>query len=168
MRNDSIVIRVPVKLVRRNGRKLVFTPDGIAPPRMNPEPDDFIISAVLRAHLWNKALENGKARSVAELARKEGMNESYLARVLRLCLLAPDIKQSILDGHHPKGLRLIDMLKPFPLMWDEQRRWFGFVGYAETDENLVKRSKVSSSSASSPKSRAGASSSNSNSEIVMS
>lgn len=151
MTNGGIVIRVPVKLVRRNGRKLVFTPDGIAPPRMNPEPDDFIISAVLRAHLWNKALENGKARSVAELARKEGLNESYLARVLRLCLLAPDIKQSVLDGHHPKGLRLIDMLKPFPLMWDEQRKWFGFSGYADADEDLLKRSKVSSSSASSPK-----------------
>lgn len=151
MTSDGLVIRVPVKLVRRNGRKLVFTPDGIAPPRMNPEPDDFIISAVLRAHLWNKALEGGKVRSVAELARKEGLNESYLARVLRLCLLAPDIKQSILDGHHPKGLRLIDMLKPFPLMWDEQRKWFGFSRYADADDDLLKRSKVSSSSASSPK-----------------
>ena len=126
MKDDGLVIRVPVKLVRKSGRKLIFMPDGTAPVRPDPEPDDFIIKAVLRAYMWNKMLETGKARSVAALAGKEGMNESYLARVLRLCLLAPDIKQSILDGHHPKGLRLIDMLKPFPPLWHEQRPWFGF------------------------------------------
>ncbi len=126
MKDNDLIIRVPVKLVRRNGRKLIFMPDGTAPVRLDPEPDDFIIKAVLRAYRWNHMLENGKARNVAELAKKESMNESYLARVLRLNLLAPDIKQAILDGHHPKGLRLIDMLKPFPLLWHEQRKWFGF------------------------------------------
>jgi hypothetical protein len=126
MKGSDLIIRVPVKLVRRNGRKLVFMPDGTAPVRLDPEPDDFIIKALLRAHQWNKMLETGKVRNATELAKNENINESYLARVLRLCLLAPDIKQSILDGHHPKGLRLIDMLKPFPLLWHEQRPWFDF------------------------------------------
>ncbi len=126
MKNADLVIRIPIKLVRKSGRKLIFMPDGTAPVRLDPEPDDFIIKAVLRAHMWNKMLETGKARSTMELAEKENINPSYLARVMRLNLLAPDIRQAILDGHHPKGLRLVDMLKPFPLIWGEQRKWFGF------------------------------------------
>jgi hypothetical protein len=126
MKNADLVIRIPVKLVRKSGRKLIFMPDGTAPVRLDPEPDDFIIKAVLRAHMWNKMLETGKARSAMELAEKENINPSYLARVMRLNLLAPDIRQAILDGYHPNGLRLVDMLKPFPLIWGEQRKWFGF------------------------------------------
>jgi hypothetical protein len=40
-------------------------------------------------------------------------------RVLRLTLLAPDIVEAILDGRQPEGMRLEDMLKGFPLEWDE-------------------------------------------------
>lgn len=123
---DDLTVRIPVKLVRRGGRKLIFSPDGSAPVRIVPEPDDTIIAALLRAHVWNKALKEGKAASATDLAKKEGINGSYMARVMRLNLLAPDIKRDILDGNHPKGLRLIDMLKPFPLVWVEQRKWFRF------------------------------------------
>lgn len=124
--SDNLTIRIPVKLVRRGGRKLIFSPDGSAPARIAPEPDDTIIAALLRAHVWNKTLKEGKAASATDLAKREGINGSYMARVMRLNLLAPDIKRDILDGNHPKGLRLIDMLKPFPLIWAEQRKWFRF------------------------------------------
>ncbi len=124
--SDNLTIRIPVKLVRRGGRKLIFSPDGSAPARIAPEPDDTIIAALLRAYVWNNALKEGKAASATDLAKREGINGSYMARVMRLNLLAPDIKRDILDGNHPKGLRLIDMLKPFPLVWEEQRKWFGF------------------------------------------
>ena len=126
MIDSDLTIRVPMKFVRKGGRKLIFMPDGTAPAKMTAEPDDIIIAALLRAHMWNKALEDGKAKSATDLANKEGVNGSYMARVMRLCLLAPDIKSDILDGNHPKGLRLIDMLKPFPLVWEDQRKWFGF------------------------------------------
>ena len=43
-------------------------------------------------------LEGGEYGSIEELARAEKINPSYLARVLRLTLLAPEITESILDG----------------------------------------------------------------------
>lgn len=125
-KDGGIVIRVPIKFSRKGGRKLIFSPDGTALAHADPEPDDTIIKALLRAHRWNRMLETGKAASIAELSRLESINQSYLARVVRLTLLAPDIKRTILEGRQPKSLRLIDVLKPFPMLWDEQRKWFGF------------------------------------------
>lgn len=126
-RSSEIVIHVPVRFTRRGGRRLIFTPDSAPLHCVDPEHDDTIIKALLRAHRWNRMLENGKASSITQLAHQERINSSYLARVLRLTLLAPDITSAILDGRQPKGLRLIDILKPFPMLWDEQKKWFGFI-----------------------------------------
>ena len=122
----SIVVRVPVKLLRKQGRKLIYMPDGKAPVQPELEADGFLVQALLRAHQWNRMLESGKATSISGLAEKEKISQTYLARVLRLNLLAPDIKEAILDGHNPRKLRVADMFKPFPLVWQEQREWFGF------------------------------------------
>ena len=51
------------------------------------------------------------------------VSQSYVSRVLRLTLLAPDIVEAILDGRQPEGLRLEDMLNEFPAVWVKQRDW---------------------------------------------
>ena len=79
-----------------------------------------------KAKCWQRLLEEGEYLSIAELAKAEKINDSYLSRVLRLALLAPDIIEVILDGQHPKGLKLTDLLKPFPMEWHRQREKFGF------------------------------------------
>jgi hypothetical protein len=43
-------------------------------------------------------LENGTHATIAEIAVAEKINESYVGRVLRLTLLAPDIVEAILGG----------------------------------------------------------------------
>jgi len=59
--------------------------------------------------------------SIQDIAAAEWINPSYLARVLRLTLLAPDITQAILDGQHdPQTITLDRLLKPFPATWDDQ------------------------------------------------
>jgi hypothetical protein len=79
-----------------------------------------------RHKCWRRLLEEGEVLSIAELAKAEKINDSYLSRVLRLTLLAPDIIEAILDGRHPKGVKLTDLLKPFPMEWHRQREKFGF------------------------------------------
>jgi hypothetical protein len=66
-------------------------------------------------------LETGRYGSAAELAKAENVNDSYLSRILRLTLLAPDVVEAILDGRQPKTLELKSLLEPLPLVWDEQR-----------------------------------------------
>ncbi len=50
------------------------------------------------------------------------MHHAYVAKLLRLTLLAPDIIEAVLDGRLPKGVRLQDLVRPLPSRWEEQRR----------------------------------------------
>ncbi|MEO5350634.1 MAG: hypothetical protein H7836_13455 [Magnetococcus sp. YQC-3] len=64
--------------------------------------------------------------SVQELAAKENIDPSYLARHLRLAFLAPDIVEAVLFGEHPEGLTLGMLMVALPMAWEEQRAMLGF------------------------------------------
>ena len=53
--------------------------------------------------------------------RAKGVAPSYVSRLLRLTLLAPEIVEAILDGRQPAELQLDDLLEGFPLEWVLQR-----------------------------------------------
>ncbi len=123
----TIKVFVPMTFQRRGGRKLIIAPDGMNDwVQPQPKQDNTLIKAIARARRWQRMLEAGKVPSTRLLAEKEKINPSYLARIMRLALLAPDIIETILDGRQPKGLALADLLKPFPVEWDKQRVLFGF------------------------------------------
>ena len=61
--------------------------------------------------------------SSAVNTRAEGINPSYVSRILRLTLLTPDIVESVLDGRRPPTLTLGRLMKPYPLEWERQRKW---------------------------------------------
>jgi len=63
----------------------------------------------------------GPDRSDARTATaRRQIASSYLTRVLRLALLAPDIVEAILDGRHPPELTIARLLEPFGFHWHEQ------------------------------------------------
>ncbi len=64
------------------------------------------MKALARAHRWLSLPEGGEYGSIEELARAERINPSYLARALRLTLLAPEIVESVLNGHDPDQITL--------------------------------------------------------------
>jgi hypothetical protein len=117
----TLMVRVPLSLRSRGGRKLVVTPEGAtwAPPRARI--DSTITNALARAFRWRKLLETGVHGTIAEIAAAEGINPTYVGRLLRLTLLAPDIVEAILDGRQPASLQLADLLKGFPVEWERQR-----------------------------------------------
>jgi hypothetical protein len=61
-----------------------------------------------------------KYPSITELAKAEGVNQSYACRMLRLSLLAPSIVTAILDGRHDSDVMLKQVMKPLPVRWHEQ------------------------------------------------
>jgi hypothetical protein len=83
--------------------------------------DNAIARALGRAHRWKAMLESGEYGSVTALAQAEKINSSYLCRVLRLTLLAPDIIEAMLDGQHTDRFQLSDLLRPRPVIWNAQR-----------------------------------------------
>lgn len=117
----TLTVRVPLTLRKRGGRKQVLAPEGACWGQPRPRVDNTMVKAIARAYRWKRLMETGQFASVTELAEAEKINQSYLCRVLRLTLLAPDIVEAILDGRQPAGLQMDVLLKPVPLDWAAQR-----------------------------------------------
>jgi hypothetical protein len=123
----TMVVSIPVAFAQRGGRKQIIVPGGTDPwMASNSAPNNAIVAALAKSHYWRSLLESQEFASSADLARAAKVNESYLCRVLRLTLLAPEITIAILDGRQPSTLELNDLLKAFPLDWQAQRKLWGF------------------------------------------
>ncbi len=66
-------------------------------------------------------LETGEAGSLREIAEKEGVDTSYVSRMVNLTTLAPDIVAAILDERVPARLTLVELAVDPPWNWGEQR-----------------------------------------------
>ena len=118
---DTLTIRIPMRLQRRGGPKLIMTPEGAVAPAPKPRRDETLVKALVRAHRWRRRIESGKAKSITDLAEHEGVTVAYVCRLLPLTCLAPDIVEAVLDARQPKGLRLVEMLGNVSMRWEEQR-----------------------------------------------
>ncbi len=123
---ETLTLRIPMRFQRHGGRKLIIAPDGEADWVLAPTgPDNTLIRALGRAHRWKRLIENDTYGSIKELATAEKVNDSYVGRILRLTLLAPDIVEAILNGRQPKILQLKDLMRHVPTEWAKQRRSIG-------------------------------------------
>jgi hypothetical protein len=119
----TLVVRIPMRFQRRGGRKRIVAPDGseIA-PSSKPHPDSTLLKALARAWRWQRMLDDGVYASVSEIGDAENISKSYVSRILRLALLAPDIVEAILAGRTDQALMLEQLERPLPASWEEQRR----------------------------------------------
>lgn len=118
---QTLTVRLPITLRKRGGRKAIVTPDGSsawAPPRARV--DSTMVKALARAFRWRNLLETGVYGTVAEVAAAEKINPSYVSRVLRLTLLAPNLVEVILDGRQSPEMKLVMLMHPFAVEWREQ------------------------------------------------
>ena len=114
---DTVTLHVPFRVVKRSGCKEMQLPDGAVQPRRT---DSALVKALARAFRWKRMLESGEFATIAELAEREGIAPSYMTRILRLTLLAPDIVEAILAGKQGSDVTLAQVLEPFPVEWGQQ------------------------------------------------
>src|SRR5215470_12563636 len=100
--DETQIVSVPIAL-RRSGREIKMLIDGTA-PFATAKPDARLIKLLIRARRFNAALVGSDGMPFAELVKREGVSPSYFTRLVRLCYLAPDITQAILDGRQPPDL----------------------------------------------------------------
>ena len=110
---------------------MVHCPDRLAPdgseltPPTKPQPDGVLVKALARAWRWQKLLDRGVYSSVTEIAEAERISKSYVSRILRLALLAPDLVEAILGGWADQRVMLERLERPLPVGWEEQRSAWG-------------------------------------------
>jgi hypothetical protein len=96
---STLVVRIPMRFQRRGGRKRIVAPNGSAiVPASKPQPDGTLVKALARAWRWQRLLDSGVYASVSDIGDAENISKSYVSRILRLALLAPDIVEGILAG----------------------------------------------------------------------
>ncbi len=122
---ETVTLHVPLRLVKRGGRKEMQLPESYAQPR---KPDTTLLKALARAFRWKRMLESGEFATIAELARGEDIAQSYVARLLQLTNLAPDIVDAILDGRINCNRTAEMSRQSLPADWEVQRKISDMVG----------------------------------------
>ena len=117
----TVTVEIPFTIRKRGGRKQIITPDGASgwvSPRARI--DNTMIKAIARGFRWRKLLETGVYGTLEEIAAAEKINPSYVSRLLRTTLLAPEVVEAILDGRQPADMTLALLMQPFGVLWAEQ------------------------------------------------
>ena len=124
--DGRITLSVPIQIKRRSGRKQMTLPNGQSGrPGKLLRPWDVAATplqlALARGHRWLAMLESGKVKNLTEIAALEGVDNSYVSRMVNLTTLAPDLVEAILEDALPDHLTLFDLAVDPPALWEEQR-----------------------------------------------
>jgi hypothetical protein len=108
--------------IRTRGRQIKLVLPGSAHGVVTGAPDKALLRALVRAHRWFDLLKFGQAESIAAIAAAEQLTGAYVARVIRLAFLSPDLVERILDGRHPPEVTTdrLTLRMEMPLAWSEQ------------------------------------------------
>ena len=117
-------LSIPARLKRTGKEMRIIIDDGSEPAA----PDTGLVRLLIRANAIRDQLLDDRSLTFEDIAKSEGIVPSYVTRLFRLTILAPDIVSAILQGRHPPELtarRLMDDTR-LPLDWNEQRQALGF------------------------------------------
>lgn|SRR5487761_2104625 len=119
---------VPLAIKRRHYSKVLVPPPGASSARIQSSFDLPLIRTLGKAFYWQRLLDSGEVANATEIARRFKLEPGWVAEVLRMTMLAPDIVQAIIDGRQPRNLNLHAVRgrqAEVPLDWEEQRELLG-------------------------------------------
>lgn len=135
--SENRVTFVPLSIKRRHRRTLLIAPpEGAeadmprAGPQSTPSFDLPLIRTLGKAFYWQRLLDSGEVPTITALAHQLNLEPGWVAEVVRMTRLAPDIVQAVLSGTQPRHLNLHALRGRQAVVaqdWMEQRRLFGFV-----------------------------------------
>ena len=124
------VTMVPLTIRRKQNRKLLTPPSGSSANVMSGGMDIPMIKTLGKAFYWQRLLDEDKYATATDLARAFKLEPGWVAEVLRMANLAPEIIEAILDGSQPRHLNLQTIRgrhEPLPRDWEEQKKMLAFV-----------------------------------------
>ena len=121
----GLTTEIPMTFRRRAGKAVIVLPNGErAVERREALIDNAMVKLIARGHRWHRKLFDGTHASIADIAKSENINPSFVSRVLRLAYLSPTIVEAILYGQFPAHLTMKRLIAPFPMEWERQREHF--------------------------------------------
>lgn len=124
---DVIKIFVPFEIKKRGGTAVVIMPKNADKENMEKILMIKSLGQLPRLTSGKWSFEQGKMPSLAKIARKEKVADSYVSKLFNLNFVAPKIIESILSGTQPRILKLQDLLNgKIPTLWQEQEELWGF------------------------------------------
>ena len=120
--SDSTIELTAAVALRRRGVEMRLMLPEVTTQNDRSRCDPTLIKAIARGHAWFEELAAGRARSLRELAERDGITRRYVRRLVDLAFLSPELVESILHGRQPVELtatRLTEL--DLPLDWTDQR-----------------------------------------------
>lgn len=92
------------------------------------KPDKKLIRFISRGFDWAVQLTSGQAKTIRDIAVKEGVTASYITRVMYMGFMNPELMEAICKGMQPPDLTAVRLLGigNLPMHWDDQRERLGF------------------------------------------
>ena len=124
----TLAVHVPMQFRRRGCRKVLIAPAGNSaqastPPWAKPatDVDEALVKTLAQAFHFQRLLDEGHYATIGDLAKAKKLDQSFVSRILRLTLLAPDIVEAILNGKQRPSVQRQKLLRGVPLEWESQR-----------------------------------------------
>lgn len=120
--DGSLTVTIPIRIKRGSGRRQIMVPQGLSSALTNELAPTALQVALAKGHRWLRQIESGQVSNLAEIAKREKLDRSYISRMVNLTTLAPDIVSAILDETLPENVVLSDLAIDTPLSWEAQRQ----------------------------------------------
>jgi DNA invertase Pin-like site-specific DNA recombinase len=120
--DSAIELTAAVAFTRRGAETKLALP-GLAQQNHSSRCDPALIKAIARGRAWFEELATGRARSLQQLAKRDGISRRYIRRLVGLAFLSPQLVEAILQAGQPVELtatRLTEL--DLPLDWTEQHK----------------------------------------------
>jgi len=127
MTDSERVTVIPIKVRRKQNRKLLTPPSGTAANVISGGIDIPMIKTLGKAFYWQRLLDEGEYATASDLACAFNLESGWVSEVIRMTNLAPEIVEAILEGRQPRHLNLHTIRgrhAALPREWEEQKRMF--------------------------------------------
>ena len=119
LENGHLQVVIPFAYRRISARKRIIVPRG------QIDSQEPLALGLARAFRWQALIDSGVYENVSDLARAIGEDHAFVARTIRMTLLAPEIVHAILAGTLKKSIPMELLRKEMPILWEDQKKQFG-------------------------------------------
>lgn len=116
--DGKLTLNIPIQIRRRGVCKRITLPNGEIGKSQKPLEPTAMQLALASGHRWLDMLESGEVQTMRELAVREGVDNSYVSRMINLTMLSPYVIAAILDDTLPDNITLLELAADPPLVWD--------------------------------------------------